>query len=60
MSGAFWVVQFAGPHQSLRKPRAIQNIVFFFWDNLEWGELDCYGGGVLRCAPTPADVRAGR
>ena len=29
------------------------NIVFFFWDNLGWGEFGCYGGGVLRGAPTP-------
>jgi arylsulfatase len=29
------------------------NIVFFFWDNLGWGELGCYVGGVLRGAPTP-------
>lgn len=29
------------------------NIVFFFWDNLGWGELGCYGGGILRGAPTP-------
>lgn len=29
------------------------NIVFFLWDNLGWGELGCYGGGVLRGAPTP-------
>ena len=29
------------------------NIVFFFWDNFGWGELGCYGGGVLRGAPTP-------
>ena len=29
------------------------NIVFFFWDNLGWGEIGCYGGGVLRGAPTP-------
>jgi arylsulfatase A-like enzyme len=28
------------------------NIVFF-WDNLSWGEVGCYGGGVLRGAPTP-------
>jgi arylsulfatase A-like enzyme len=33
---------------------AIQpNIVFFYWDNFGWGELGCYGGGVLRGAPTP-------
>ena len=29
------------------------NIVFFYWDNFAWGELGCYGGGVLRGAPTP-------
>ena len=29
------------------------NIIFFFWDNLAWGEVGCYGGGVLRGAPTP-------
>ncbi|HEY6428987.1 MAG TPA: sulfatase-like hydrolase/transferase, partial [Acidimicrobiales bacterium] len=23
------------------------------WDNLGWGELGCYGGGILRGAPTP-------
>ena len=34
---------------SSKKP----NIVFFFWDNLAWGEVGCYGGGILRGAPTP-------
>jgi arylsulfatase A-like enzyme len=29
------------------------NIVFFYWDNFAWGELGCYGDGVLRGAPTP-------
>ena len=29
------------------------NIDFFFWDNLGWGEIGCYGGGILRGAPTP-------
>ncbi len=29
------------------------NIVFLWWDNFGWGELGCYGGGVLRGAPTP-------
>jgi arylsulfatase A-like enzyme len=29
------------------------NIVVFYWDNFGWGELGCYGGGVLRGAPTP-------
>jgi arylsulfatase len=34
---------------SARQP----NIVVFFWDNFGWGEVGCYGGGVLRGAPTP-------
>ena len=29
------------------------NIVFSWWDNLGWGEPGCYGGGILRGAPTP-------
>ena len=29
------------------------NIVLVFMDNFGWGELGCYGGGVLRGAPTP-------
>ena len=29
------------------------NILFVFMDNLGWGELGCYGGGILRGAPTP-------
>ncbi|MCK6489732.1 MAG: arylsulfatase [Planctomycetes bacterium] len=29
------------------------NIVFIFADNLGYGELGCYGGGVMRGAPTP-------
>ena len=29
------------------------NIVLIFMDNFGWGELGCYGGGVLRGAPTP-------
>lgn len=29
------------------------NIVLLLADNLGWGELGCYGGGVLRGAPTP-------
>ena len=32
-----------------RKP----NIVFILIDNLGYGELGCYGGGILRGAPTP-------
>ena len=29
------------------------NILFILADNLGWGELGCYGGGMLRGAPTP-------
>jgi arylsulfatase len=29
------------------------NIVFFLTDNLGYGELGVYGGGILRGAPTP-------
>jgi arylsulfatase len=29
------------------------NIVFILMGNLGYGELGCYGGGVLRGAPTP-------
>lgn len=29
------------------------NVVFILTDNLGYGELGCYGGGVLRGAPTP-------
>ena len=29
------------------------NIVHVFYDNFGWGELGCYGGGVLRGARTP-------
>ncbi len=34
-------------------PTTQPNIVFILADNLGWGELGCYGGGVLRGAPTP-------
>lgn len=32
---------------------ALPNIVLILADNLGWGELGCYGGGILRGAPTP-------
>jgi arylsulfatase A-like enzyme len=32
---------------------ATPNIVLILADNLGWGELGCYGGGILRGAPTP-------
>lgn len=39
----------AAPVLAQTKP----NIVFILMDNLGYGELGCYGGGVLRGAPTP-------
>ena len=39
--------------RGVRHEREQPNIVFFYWDNFAWGELGCYGGGVLRGAPTP-------
>ena len=33
------------------------NIVFFYWDNFGWGELGCYGGGVLRGAPETLGIK---
>ena len=37
------------------------NIVLILADNLGWGELGCYGGGVLRGAPPPRiDALAGQ
>jgi sulfatase-like protein len=38
----------AGPGPA-RRP----NVVFVLADNLGYGELGCYGGGILRGAPTP-------
>jgi arylsulfatase len=31
----------------------LPNILLILADNLGWGELGCYGGGILRGAPTP-------
>ena len=39
----------AATQQLPRKP----NIVFMLMDNLGYGELGVYGGGILRGAPTP-------
>ena len=35
--------------QNQEKP----NVVLILMDNFGWGELGCYGGGILRGAPTP-------
>jgi arylsulfatase len=37
------------PATDAKKP----NIVFILMDNLGYGEVGCYGGGILRGAPTP-------
>lgn len=44
-----------GPSKAEEAPKANKkpNIVFMFMDNLGYGELGCYGGGILRGAPTP-------
>ena len=41
------------PQEPERKMTAPPHIVVIMADNLGWGELGCYGGGVLRGAPTP-------
>ncbi len=40
-------------HAQQRQPDNKPNIVFILMDNLGYGELGCYGGGILRGAPTP-------
>ena len=50
LATAIAIVPCANLHaQSQTKP----NIVFILVDNLGWGELGVYGGGILRGAPTP-------
>jgi arylsulfatase A-like enzyme len=36
------------------------NILFILMDNLGYGEVGCYGGGLLRGAPTPNIDRLAR
>jgi arylsulfatase A-like enzyme len=43
------LVAIAPAHATQQKP----NIVFILTDNLGYGELGVYGGGILRGAPTP-------
>jgi len=40
-------------HSNLDGQSIKPNIVFILVDNLGWGELGVYGGGILRGAPTP-------
>ncbi len=44
-----WSTSAIGAPESAQKP----NIVFILADNLGYGELGVYGGGILRGAPTP-------
>ncbi len=39
--------------RALAQPSTKPNIVLVLMDNLGWGELGVYGGGILRGAPTP-------
>jgi arylsulfatase A-like enzyme len=48
-SAAVTVASMPAAAQQPKKP----NIVFIFMDNLGYGELGVYGGGILRGAPTP-------
>jgi arylsulfatase A-like enzyme len=48
-SAAVTVANMPAAAQQAKKP----NIVFIFMDNLGYGELGVYGGGILRGAPTP-------
>jgi arylsulfatase A-like enzyme len=44
--------QGAGLRNSARSKGDRPNVIYFHVDNLGYGELGCYGGGVLRGAPT--------
>ena len=41
------------PAQGAGEAQSKPNIVYILVDNLGWGELGVYGGGILRGAPTP-------
>jgi len=43
----------ANPPAAAAKAEKKPNIVYFLVDNLGFGELGCYGGGILRGARTP-------
>src|ERR1700719_1424189 len=41
------------PNVQTGQPGSKPNIVFILMDNLGYGEVGCYGGGIVRGAPTP-------
>lgn len=49
----YWLVLGGVTSGTLASDAAKPNIVFILMDNLGYGEVGCYGGGVLRGAPTP-------
>lgn len=46
-------VMYAMPQKARAQQTQKPNIVVMMVDNLGWGELGCYGGGILRGAATP-------
>jgi arylsulfatase A-like enzyme len=43
----------SAPRPATAAPAGSPNIVFILMDNLGYGEPGCYGGGIVRGAPTP-------
>jgi hypothetical protein len=46
------LISCVGQAYALEKP----NVVLMLMDNLGWGEVGTYGGGILRGAETPASM----
>src|SRR5579862_5409826 len=50
---AVGVLSASGPTSAAQAQQSKPNIVFILMDNLGYGELGVYGGGITRGAPTP-------
>lgn len=51
---ASFIAGFAGaPSVVIAQDDTQPNVIFMMTDNLGWGEIGAYGGGILRGAPTP-------